>query len=441
MKYLKYIVIFILFFFILLIPYNMYFGDTIANYGFSYALTMGEVPYNDFNLIIPLFSPFIYSLVLLINKSIISIYLLQALFITLLFYLMEKKINNKIYLLFLFILINFPIGLISFLFPGYNFLIYLLLFLIIYLEDYNKDYLIGLLIGLSIITKHTIGLFFIIPSIIFYYKDLKRLLKRFIGLIIPIFIFIIYLLITKSFNNFINLCVLGLFDFMKSNTHTNYLLLFISLICIIYILYVIIKDKKNINNYYLLLSVLFIIPLVDQYHISYLIISTLYLLINRININKKYFISFILIDLVLIGIWSFISLNYNNYKFINYNNYPLRYMNNKWDKNYKDLDTFIKTSDKEVVLFLLGTENYFYKITNNLKITYFDLPNYGNYGYDSYKSMTKRFDNLNNTYIIIDKSAYLNNNYNQQYYKELVEYITKYKYIKNINNYEVYYKE
>ena len=69
MKYLKYVIIFLLFFYILIIPYNMYFEDTIVNYGFSYALSIGEIPYNDFNLIIPLFSPFIYSLVLLINKK------------------------------------------------------------------------------------------------------------------------------------------------------------------------------------------------------------------------------------------------------------------------------------------------------------------------------------------------------------------------------------
>ncbi|MBR6948835.1 MAG: hypothetical protein IKH54_01450, partial [Bacilli bacterium] len=254
MKYLKYVIIFIVFFYVLLIPYNMYFGDTIVNYGFSYALSIGEIPYKDFNLIIPLFSPFIYSIVLLVNKSIISIFLLQSLFLTMLFNLMEKKLNNKIYLLFLLILFNYPIGLVSFLFPGYNFLLYLLLFLIIYLEEYNKDYLIGLLIGLAIITKHTIGIFFIIPSIIFYYKDYRKLLTRFITMLIPIFIFFIYLIITKSLNNFVNLCILGLFDFASNNNHINYLLLGIALICLLYFIYIIIIDRKNISNYYLLLS-------------------------------------------------------------------------------------------------------------------------------------------------------------------------------------------
>ena len=439
MKYLKYVIIFLLFFYILIIPYNMYFKDTIVNYGFSYALSIGEIPYNDFNLIIPLFSPFIYSLVLLINKSIVSVFLLQSLFLTILYSLLEKKLKNKIYLLFLLILFNYPLGLVSFLFPGYNFLLYLLLFLIIYLEEYNNDYLIGFLIGLAIITKHTIGVFFIIPSIIFYYKDLKRIFKRISTMVIPIFIFLIYLIITKSLNNFINLCILGLFDFASNNKHINYLLLVIGLICLLYIVYVIIIDRKNITNYYLLLSVLFIIPLVDQYHISYLIISTLFIFINRLNI-ERYYKSFIVIDIVIICLWSLIAFNYSDFRFVSYDNYPFRYFSSDWKSNYDGIDKFIKKNDN-TILFLLGTENYFYKITNNKKITYFDLPNYGNYGYDGYNTMKERIDSLNNTYFIINRSAFVNKDFNRQYYKELVSHITKFKYIKNINNYEVYYKE
>ena len=440
MKYLKYVIIFIVFFYVLLIPYNMYFGDTIVNYGFSYALSIGEIPYKDFNLIIPLFSPFIYSIVLLVNKSIISIFLLQSLFLTMLFNLMEKKLNNKIYLLFLLILFNYPIGLVSFLFPGYNFLLYLLLFLIIYLEEYNKDYLIGFLIGLAIITKHTIGIFFIIPSIIFYYKDYRKLLTRFITMLIPIFIFLIYLIITKSLNSFINLCILGLFDFASNNNHINYLLLGIALICLLYFIYIIIIDRKNISNYYLLLSLLFIIPLVDQYHLSYLVISTLFIFINRLNIEKYYKSFIIIIDLIIICLWTFIAFNYNDFRFISYKNYPLRYLSDSWKSNYDGIDKFIKKNDN-TVLFLLGTENYFYKITNNMKISYFDLPNYGNYGYDGYSTMKGKIDNLDNTYFIINKSAFVNKSFNQQYYKELVDYITKFKFVKKINNYEIYYKE
>ena len=49
-----------LFFFVLysfLIAYNLFFGDTIVNYGFSYAITRGEVPYADYNLCLLYTSP------------------------------------------------------------------------------------------------------------------------------------------------------------------------------------------------------------------------------------------------------------------------------------------------------------------------------------------------------------------------------------------------
>lgn len=34
--------------------------DTYANFGFSYALSIGQVPYKEFNLVVPLFAPLLY---------------------------------------------------------------------------------------------------------------------------------------------------------------------------------------------------------------------------------------------------------------------------------------------------------------------------------------------------------------------------------------------
>lgn len=42
---------------LLLIPNNM---DEIWNYGFSYAIRLGEIPYRDFNMVLPPFLFFIY---------------------------------------------------------------------------------------------------------------------------------------------------------------------------------------------------------------------------------------------------------------------------------------------------------------------------------------------------------------------------------------------
>lgn len=441
-KYIKYLLLFFIFLFILLVPYNCFFGDSIANLGFSYAIRLGQIPYNDFNLIIPLFSPFLYSLPLFIYNSSISFYVMQAILLTCFYYLLEVKLQNKILLFFSLILCSFPLALVSALFPGYNFLLFLIILLLGYLEEKDSnDYLIGFLIGLGIITKHTIGVFLLVPSILFFMKKKEKLFKRFIGLIIPIIIFVLYLFFTKSFNNFFNLCILGLFDFASNNVNSiNYFLLVILILCFIYFIYVFIKDRKSIYNYYLFLSILFIIPLLDEYHLSYFIIGTLIVFFNRLKIDKIYSITFILINILLIGIWTFFIFNYKGYSFINYSYYSMRYMHDDWARDYNELDCFIKNSDKEVVLFLLGTENYFYKMNNNLELTYFDLPNYGNYGYNGIGLMKNKIVNLNDKYIVIDSYACQSKSSNQQYIKELVDYIKlNGKYVKNINKYQVYY--
>ena len=50
------------FFLALVFIFTLSRGDTFVNYGFSYAISKGEIPYKDFNLVIPLFGPFIYSI-------------------------------------------------------------------------------------------------------------------------------------------------------------------------------------------------------------------------------------------------------------------------------------------------------------------------------------------------------------------------------------------
>lgn len=438
---LKYGFLFLFFLYGLIISYNMFFGDSIANLGFSYAIVKGEVPYNDFNLIIPLFSPLFYAIPLFIYNSAITFYITQAALLTLFFYLLEKDLENKIYIFFMVICFSFPIPLFSALFPGYNFLLFFLIIVLIYLEKMDvNDFFVGFIIGLCIITKHTIGVFLIIPSIIFYYKNPRKLLFRFIGLLIPNLIFLIYLLFTKSFNNFINLCVFGLFDFANKNaTYNNLFLIMVAIFCLIYFIYVLFKSK-NIKYYYLFFSILFIVPLFDDYHMSYFVLATLYVWLDRCDFSSKniLLLSKVMIFL-LVGIWSLICFSVMEYHFINYSYYPFRYMSKGMEDDYKYLDSVLRKY-KNVNLFLLGTENYFYKMNNGRKINYYDLPNYGNYGYNSYKMMTKKIENEHDSYFIINALAYNSKTSNQQYYRELVEYIVEYgELIEQKYSYQVYY--
>ena len=440
LRYSKYLFVFIIFFLCLIFSYHLFFGDSIVNYGFSYAIVKGEVPYKDFNLIIPLLAPFLYAIPLLLVRSSLVFYLTQAGLLTGMFYLLEKKLSYKIYLFFLIIAFSYPLLLSSGLFPGYNFILFLLIVLISYLEEKNSnDYLIGFLIGLSIITKHTIGLFLIIPSILFYYKDLKKLLKRGIGILIPIIIFLLYLFITKSFMQFIDLCILGLFDFAYKNKvipNMIYILLFV--IGIIYFIIILWKEK-NIYDWYYFFTFLFVFPLFDDYHFSYFVYSFLIVSLNHISYSTLYKKISIIFLFLIIGIWTIISFSYKD-SYLNYRHYPLRYMNKMMLDDYHYIDTIYHKYDNKVILFLLGTENYFYKITNDLDITYFDLPHYGNYGKDSFIKMKKRLLSSHDVYIIIKEDVFSKDFNSHQYYKELALFIKKHGvFMEHNHSYGVYY--
>lgn len=68
-KNIKYVLLFILFFFCLHFFYCAVEGDLIYNYGFSYAVFNGEIPYKEFNMIIPPFGAYFYAIPFLLFRS------------------------------------------------------------------------------------------------------------------------------------------------------------------------------------------------------------------------------------------------------------------------------------------------------------------------------------------------------------------------------------
>lgn len=440
----KYFLIFVYSFICLLFIYTLSRGDLYVNYGFSYAISRGEVPYVDFNLVILPFAPFLYSLFLVFSKSIICYYLGQALLLTIFSYFVFKLLGKKAWLYFVVLLMPFPIAMVSSLFPGYNFLLLLLTTIIIYLEkEKSSDYLIGFLLGLLFITKQTVGGLLCLASLYYLFSDYKKVLKRIGTFFIPVICCLIYLILTNSLSNCIDLCFLGLFDFGHSNFHYNTFYLICLILAFIVIIYRIIKKPKDITNYYLLLFMSCSFPLIDYYHVSLFLALFFLIIFSDLKIGKdltKYALTFIL---VLGLVWTFVQMQYmNNFKIVNYKNLELTIFSDKYIKNVEKLDGYLAKQDKDVVYFLRGSENYFYKIKDNLDITYFDLPNYGNYGYSGNDKIIKRLSKLKNVLIVIDKECYLSDEDFQQYEKDAVTYIIdNSKLVKKIGNYEVYLKE
>ena len=126
------------------------------------------------------------------------------------------------------------IVLISFILrPSYNFLVLFLLLILLNTKKEN-DYLIGFILGLVTMTKQSFILL-TLPSLL-YFKKPKKILKRLIGFLIPVLLFILYLVLTNSFYPFLNYTFLGLFSFSKKNSFFNLGTVFIITLIIFFIL-------------------------------------------------------------------------------------------------------------------------------------------------------------------------------------------------------------
>ena len=416
------------------------FGDAINNYGFSYAISIGEVPYLDFNTVsTPLFA-FVMAIGFLFSKSYIMFLLEQTILVTIMFILLNKMYGEKCYIL-LIIMCFFKYLAIM---PTYNFFLLFLIVLLLFLETKHsdKDFLIGLVIGLTIITKHTVGCFLIIPSIIFFYKQKGKIIKRLFGLLIPCIILFLYLMITKSFSAFLDLCIFGLFDFSKSNSQFFSIDFFISLILLLISIFVTLKNRKNIVNYYILSSFSILIPLFDDCHISIIIVLLFLQLIGCYNKNDNIFLLCIMIAFI-----------FESAQFLFFNDTLPVVLNKKIDpfKNWvmleglyneykNDYSIYDKNKDAYII-----TYSYYripYDVARNKRIDYFDIVLNGNYGYNGTKKMIKRINRMDNTYFLIDMTYYNDDNEKRQINKEVMNYIIDNStLIKKYDIYNLYYYE
>ncbi|MDD6942379.1 MAG: hypothetical protein SOV80_05220 [Bacilli bacterium] len=382
---------------LILFPTNL---DEIWNYGFSHNLYSGLIPYKDFNMVITPFYPFIMSLGFhIFGSSMLVFHIEHAIILICLCVLLFLLIDKKAW--FIVALMLFPVN-VSF--PSYNIFLYFLLVLIIYLEKEKKsDYLIGFLLGLCVLTKHSVGLCLLLPSL-YYIKDLKKVGRRFLGFIVPLFVFIIYLIITKSMIPFIDLCILGLFDFASENgkAFNIYFLLFIIMIEIT--MYFIVKDRKNLVNYYVLAFYSIMIPLFDIYHFMVAFLAFLILILSKVKkdiIKPGLFgISIILFSAVLLMDSRFKSkiiypnnIKHFEYRFIDYDSILFTNKVNDYIK---------KNSDREFVF--LNSNGYYFRLINDMKISYIDLINAGNFGYNGSDKLLKEIKKRKNSIFLVDKS-------------------------------------
>lgn len=444
---LKYLFFFTYFFLCIQFIFTEYSLDTYNNYAFSYALTMGQIPYVDFNLVVPLFSPFLYSIGLFINHSILVFYIEQAILLTTVFLMIEKMIGKKAYLFILIMLVPYPIQFIKTIFPGYNFILFFFYILLIYLEQRKvNDKLIGIVLGCALLTKQTVGFFYILVNILYYLnKDKKKLATRLLYLFIPIVIQLIYLIFTSSLTQFINLCFLGLFDFSKKNTFLEINCLIIIIILLLCNLYLII-EKKWYNDisylYYLAYSTIFY-PLIDNYHVALSLLGFIFIFFYKssFQITKKNVeYSFLVISMTISILFFNSSLKCFDLTVYSFKNNPLKLYDKKEVEYYKQINKEIAKYDKKVICLFQGQKNILFHTNRNEKITYYSTLNHGNYGYNGDYKVYRKFIQEKNSIVLVDTSINIKSKGNQYIYS-LAKYTRKKcKLLKKIGEYEIYYK-
>lgn len=434
--------LFFVFFFslgILIVFSNTLFTyDSVWNYSFSYAIANGQIPFLDFNMVVPGFYAFLMSIGLRIfSNSSIIFFVEQALLVTIMFYFIYKM-YGKIAWIFLLAMCT-PLF-VAFT-QTYNFGILFLMVIVWYLEKNKKsDYLVGLVLGLMVLTKHTIGLFLLIPSVILYFNDYKKLLKRLCGLIFVGLIFVVYLIFTGSFVAFLDLCVFGLFDFAGNNTEIVPIYLVLSIILFIFNILYVIKNPKEIIGYYVLLGYSVMFPIFGHYHFYIYFVMMSFLVVSKIKLNENYIRNLSLV-LILLLVVANVCVFWSPKKFIGMNNFELVYYSDFEINSFKEAnDLYIKYKKIGNTRFLASTTVWL-NITNNEKIDYFSILLTGNHGYDGSNKMIYRVKESKDMYYIINMKEYSRTKkYKEQFDDKVLDYIIDNSdLVESVGCYNVYY--
>lgn len=412
-------VILLIIIFIFLFCYVQFFTevgrDEVWNYGFSFNIASGLIPYKDFNMLqTPLFF-FIGSIFIKIFGSYLySVNILISLVATIILFIISKEIKGKVY-------IFVPIMLL-YLYYSYNvfcLLLILIIFSCIKNNCSNNDIFIPLLVSLTFLTKQSIGVCLVIPLI--YYS--KNKLKDIIIFLIPIFIFLIYLIYNDALNNFIDYSFLGMFDFSEKNG--CYIFLIFELPVCTFLLYHLIKSFfKDRLCFYALMFQVISYPIMDPYHFMFAFIIFLYYLFLKYEINNKFNKYFIVIAFS----WFFFNYNLPN----NLNFYSNSFLEGRLysvisESQLKYVKKFIlNKSDKYDMVYIFAEEAYLFKLYSNIEINKFDLILNGNMGYNGGERYIVEIDSNcrkhsclfilggeNENQISVDILKYVRNNYNE----------------------------
>lgn len=256
--------------------------DEIWNYNLSRGITMGFVPYRDFNMVMMPLYHLLFAIPLSFSRQLI-VFRLTSAFFRVLTYACFYKICIKYidHMMICFLCVS------SILFDSqytYNslFFLFAILFMLILMNESSDRFtvLLGVVGTLAALSRQTSGTILLIIGIIIIMKNprslrLRRTLSYFAGVGITGLVFLIYLLVTNSFTQFWDYCFFALFQSGGNGVLFEVfavpaLLITIAGCCADFCYYRRDKDINRIFHIIIGLSITsVIIPRIDAVHVVY----------------------------------------------------------------------------------------------------------------------------------------------------------------------------
>lgn len=464
--------------------YNVYISNTDEMYNFfnSYKIANGLTIYKDNNVIItPLFFYIASIFLKIFGENILAFRTYNLIIVSFLFFisylnLKELKINKRFSLFYTLLIISFTYSIIG---GGANYNVlaydfYLLgLYLLLKMKKSNKKSIIqGLMIFIIYLSYQKLGVAYFCAILIYEIinRDIKSLFKEFITAFILLMLFFIYLNTQNNLYDFLNYTVLGIGEFGNKNIAIDSNILKILLFLILPIMTTVItiiiiktiKKKLNlanetiiINNMLIILAFsvcayIIIIPIVNAYHVflaSILTIINLMYIVNTLiepilmaNSIKKIINTIILCIIIIL----LVSTTKGMIKYISrINDIPKdspfygALIDEKLSNTINEVSNYIKTNDKNTIL--LSTYSSLISLNlNDLDNKDFDLPLRGNLGKDGEKGLIEKIKKLKNTQILLlhetdeEKELY-------QFAYDVADYIKQnYRYVGQVNKFDIY---
>ena len=259
--------------------------DELWNYNFSRMITMGMLPYRDYNMVpTPLFA-MLMSLPLFICRSLLVFRIACACltsFICFLFFrLLVRDSGNQLFALPFVLIVVLLTDYVS-----YNNLFLFAVLAVYYLFErsgFTKySMAVGALCSASVFTRQTSGCLLLMISfiltVILYEKKIRNALLFIAGAVLPGLAFLFYFILTSSLNDFWDYCLFSLTGFGKSNGHFfpgSVVLLLLLTAELAVEIHAMIKKKEKLYLVHLLLGIpvlSIMAPIVDYSHVQFAVI-------------------------------------------------------------------------------------------------------------------------------------------------------------------------